>query len=47
MMSESPAGEEELKRLMLHNLALLHANDKMPYDDLLNMLNDEYMTHHA
>ncbi|KAI1372453.1 hypothetical protein F4677DRAFT_432337 [Hypoxylon crocopeplum] len=43
----TPEDEEQLKSVMLHNLALLHANDAKPYDELLQELNDDYVTHHA
>ncbi|ROV86981.1 hypothetical protein VSDG_10088 [Cytospora chrysosperma] len=33
--------------LTLRVLALLHANDQMSYDTLLQMLNEQYVTHHA
>lgn len=45
--SSTPDNEEELKAVLLHNLALLHANEKMEYDELLAKLKDEYVTHHA
>jgi hypothetical protein len=44
---KSPDGEDELRRLMLHDLAVLHARDEMPYEVLIKKLEDEYMTHHA
>ncbi|KPM39716.1 hypothetical protein AK830_g6830 [Neonectria ditissima] len=44
---DSPNNEEQLKAVLLDNLALLHANEKMPYDKLKTLLNDQYETHHA
>ena len=45
----SPENEEELKELMLSNLAQLHAKPEegWPYEDLLKHLRDLYITHHA
>ncbi|KAK7429417.1 hypothetical protein QQZ08_004009 [Neonectria magnoliae] len=39
--------EEQLKGVLLHNLALLHANEKMSYDELMVLLDKQYETHHA
>ena len=45
---ESPVGEEQLKNVLLHNLALLHTKDDGQYKELLARLKDrEYKTHHA
>jgi monoamine oxidase len=44
---DSPIGEEELKEVLFHNLALLHATDDKPYDVLLPFIKDQYITHHA
>lgn len=44
---DSPNGEEQLKSVLLHNLALLHANEEKPYDELLSELENDYVTHHA
>lgn len=44
---DSPAGEEQLRTTLLHNLALLHANEQMSYETLLQMLNEQFVTHHA
>lgn len=46
-MPDSPAGEEQLKEVALHNLALLHAQRPEDYQDVLDMLHKEYDTHHA
>ncbi|KAF7560122.1 hypothetical protein G7046_g4037 [Stylonectria norvegica] len=44
----TPEGEEQLKSVLLHDLALLHANEEYPYDKLLKFLTEEqYNTHHA
>lgn len=45
--STSPTGENELKEVLFHNLALLHASDKLPYEKLLAIIKDQYITHHA
>lgn len=43
---KSPNEEEELKELLFHNLALLHANDKTKsYADIMQTLHEEYMDH--
>ncbi|KUI62780.1 hypothetical protein VP1G_09904 [Cytospora mali] len=44
---DSPAGEEQLKKTLLHNLALLHANEHITYERLLKFLNEQYVTHHG
>ncbi|KAK9422887.1 hypothetical protein SUNI508_04554 [Seiridium unicorne] len=47
---DTPKNEEQLKSLLLRNLALLHANgegDHPDYDSLLEFLEDQYETHHA
>ncbi|KAK7425057.1 hypothetical protein QQZ08_008333 [Neonectria magnoliae] len=45
---DSPKNEEQLKSVLLHNLALLHANEKRPYKELLEELtHEQYDTHHA
>ncbi|KAH7129098.1 hypothetical protein EDB81DRAFT_728997 [Dactylonectria macrodidyma] len=45
---DSPENEEQLKSVLLDNLALLHANEKRPYKELLKELTEEqYETHHA
>ena len=43
----SPQGERELKQLLFHDLALLHANKEYPYDDMMKRLEEQYITHHA
>ncbi|KAK7421614.1 hypothetical protein QQX98_002081 [Neonectria punicea] len=44
---DTPDNEEQLKGVLLHNLALLHANEKMSYDELMVLLDKQYETHHA
>ncbi|KAF4980211.1 hypothetical protein FZEAL_3722 [Fusarium zealandicum] len=44
---DTPENEDQLKRTMLHDLALLHANKECPYKDLLKLLNEQYMDHHS
>ena len=48
---KSPQNEDELKALLLSNLAQLHskpeAGKKYEYDNLLKTLYDQYDTHHA
>ena len=43
----SPDGETELKKVLFHNLALLHADEIYPYEKMMKLLADEYITHHA
>lgn len=43
----SPQGEDQLKELMLENLARLHAPTPEEYPKLLKQLQDEYITHYA
>ena len=43
----TPNGEEELKRVLLHDLALLHAEAPEQYEELHKSLYDLYETHHA
>lgn len=45
--SDSPIGEEQLKAVALHNLALLHAREPHDYQNVLDMLTEQYETHHA
>lgn len=45
--ANSPEGEGQLKNVMFHDLALLHANDEMPYEKVMTLLNEQYDTHHA
>jgi monoamine oxidase len=47
--NKSPEGEEELKTLLLHNLAKLHSktNDQNDYNRVHQMISDAYDTHHA
>lgn len=44
---DSPAGEEQLKEVALHNLALLHAKKPEDYQNVLDMLHEQYDIHHA
>ncbi|KAF4445855.1 L-amino acid oxidase [Fusarium austroafricanum] len=46
---ESPAGEEELKSLVIHDLARLHANpeEESDYQRLYNIISDAYLDHYA
>ncbi|EFQ32476.1 flavin containing amine oxidoreductase [Colletotrichum graminicola M1.001] len=45
--SNSPAGEEELKKVLLHDLAMLHSGVASPYEDTLALISGLYDTHHA
>ena len=53
--NDTPKNEEELKRVLLHNLALLHADpntvlkkdEKNTYENLHKFLQEQYETHHA
>ncbi|KAJ4246033.1 hypothetical protein NW762_013778 [Fusarium torreyae] len=44
---KSPENEKQLIKVLLHDLALMHANDTIGYTGLLKKLQDEYETHHA
>ena len=44
---ESPEGEDELKVLLLDNLAKLHANEQWPYEKLHELISGLYDTHYA
>ena len=50
---DSPRKESELKQLLFHNLALLHADDtvaageKYSYAWMMNHLSEQYVTHYA
>lgn len=44
---QSPEGEDELKALLLDNLAKLHANEEWPYEKLHPLICDLYDTHFA
>ncbi|KAF7545287.1 hypothetical protein G7Z17_g9284 [Cylindrodendrum hubeiense] len=44
---DTPDNEEQLVSVLLHNLALLHANETKKYEDLLCELKELYETHHA
>ncbi|KAL8648934.1 MAG: hypothetical protein Q9210_004698 [Variospora velana] len=43
---DSPRGEEELKGLMLYNLARLHSTDKN-FNEMYDMIKASYITHHG
>jgi monoamine oxidase len=45
--SDSPNNEEEIKNLLLRNLAELHANEKSSYEDTLALISGLYDTHHS
>lgn len=47
MTADSPAGEAQLKAVLLHNLALLHASGPGDYEAVHEMLSREYETHHS
>ena len=46
---DSPAGEDELKEVLFHDLARLHAekDGEWDYERLHKLLRSEYVTHHA
>ena len=44
---DSPKGEDELKTLLLDNLAKLHANEEWPYDKLHELISNLYDGHYA
>lgn len=44
---DTPRNEEELKRLMIHDIARLHARDDYPFEKLVTLLEEQYMDHHA
>ena len=43
---DSPRGEEELKGLMLYNLARLHSNNDN-FDEVYAIIKRSYITHHV
>lgn len=43
----TPENEEQLTKVLLHDLALMHAPEKADYDGLLQTLKAQYMDHHA
>ncbi|KDN64642.1 putative flavin containing amine oxidoreductase [Colletotrichum sublineola] len=45
--SDTPSGEEELKKVLLHNLAMLHSSKASSYEDTLCYITGLYDTHHA
>ncbi|RGP72367.1 hypothetical protein FLONG3_6763 [Fusarium longipes] len=44
---DTPNNEEELKRLMIHDLARLHARKEFPFKKLVKFLEDQYIDHHG
>lgn len=44
---DSPRGEDELKGLMLYNLARLHSTDAASFDRIYKIIKDSYITHHG
>ena len=44
---DSPKGEDELKALLLDNLAKLHANEEWPYEKLHPLISELYDGHYA
>ncbi|KAL2671599.1 hypothetical protein Neosp_014189 [[Neocosmospora] mangrovei] len=45
--NNTPENEEQLMKVLLHDLALMHAPEKSKYEGLLKTLQDQYMDHHA
>ncbi|KAJ4307701.1 hypothetical protein N0V84_012548 [Fusarium piperis] len=45
--SNTPENEEQLMKVLLHDLALMHAPERSDYDGLLQTLKAQYMDHHA
>ncbi|RMJ16427.1 hypothetical protein CDV36_003861 [Fusarium kuroshium] len=45
--SNTPENEEQLIKVLLHDLALMHAPERKDYEDLLKKLKHQYMDHHA
>lgn len=45
--SDSPNNEEDLKTVLCHNLALMHATPKKSYAEVLKTITSTYLTHHA
>lgn len=45
--SDSPRGEDELKRLMLYNLARLHSKNDVEFERLYKIIRESYITHHG
>jgi len=43
---DSPRGEDELKGLLLYNLARLHSTDET-FEDTYTMIKQTYITHHV
>lgn len=43
----SPTAEEELREVLVHNLALLHAKDPQDYKGVRDLIEKSYETHHA
>ncbi|RGP71959.1 hypothetical protein FSPOR_3074 [Fusarium sporotrichioides] len=44
---DTPNNEEELKRLMIHDLARLHARKEYPFKKLVKLLEEQYIDHHG
>ncbi|KAL8673690.1 MAG: hypothetical protein Q9168_001905 [Polycauliona sp. 1 TL-2023] len=44
--TDSPRGEDELKNLMLYNLARLHSNESN-FEEMYEMIKASYITHHG
>ena len=45
--SDSPRGEEELKGLVLYNLALLHSTNDAEFKRMHHIIKESYITHHV
>lgn len=43
--SDSPRGEEELKGLVLYNLALLHSTNDAEFKRMYHVIKESYITH--
>ncbi|KAM0343745.1 hypothetical protein ACHAPU_008171 [Fusarium lateritium] len=44
---DTPNNEEELKRLIIHDLARLHARKEYPFKKLVKFLDEQYVDHHG
>jgi len=44
---DSPHNEAELKRLIIHDLARLHAKVDYPFEKLVELLEEQYIDHHG
>ncbi|KAK6708352.1 hypothetical protein SNK04_009315 [Fusarium graminearum] len=47
LCSNGASEEEELKRVIFHDLARLHANAEYSFDQMLELLDNQYVGHHA